>query len=79
MLYCCSSKGRSSPSGGRGKLLSEDQEHAVVGLAIADNAIKLREIQSRIVEDNLVFHSVENISLTTMAWTLNETVVHSSC
>ncbi|XP_044056780.1 uncharacterized protein LOC122878265 [Siniperca chuatsi] len=59
-------------SGRRGKLLSEDQEHAIVGLVIADNVIKLREIQTRIVEDNLVFHNVESISLTTIARTLTK-------
>lgn len=53
-------------------LLSEDQEHATVGVVIADNAIKLREIQTTIVEDSLVFHSVDSISLTTTARTLTK-------
>ena len=63
---------RLPPSGGRGKLLSEDQEHAIVDMVIADNGIKLREIQTKIIENNQLFHNVESISLTTIARTLTK-------
>ncbi len=41
-------------------------------MVIADNAIKLREIQARIVQNNLVFQDVESISLATIARALNK-------
>ncbi|KAI2661539.1 Ribosome maturation factor RimP [Labeo rohita] len=44
---------RLPPLGGRGKLLNEEQELAIVNMVIADNEIKLKDIQSRVVEDNL--------------------------
>lgn len=43
---------RLPPSGGRGKLLNNDQELASLEIVVANNAIKLREIQTRIVEDH---------------------------
>ena len=43
---------RLPPSGGRGKLLNNDQELAIVEMVVANNAIKLGEIQARIVEDH---------------------------
>ncbi len=43
---------RLPPSGGRGKLLNNDQELAIVEMVVANNAIKLHEIQTRIVVDH---------------------------
>ncbi|XP_044038030.1 uncharacterized protein LOC122869274 [Siniperca chuatsi] len=58
------------PSGGRGKLLNEEQELAIVNMVIADNEIKLKDIQSRVVEDNLVFGNIAAISTTSISRTL---------
>ncbi|XP_051543561.1 uncharacterized protein LOC127434686 [Myxocyprinus asiaticus] len=58
------------PSGGRGKLLNEEQELAIVNMVIADNEIKLKDIQSRVVEDNLVFGNIAAISITFISRTL---------
>ena len=44
-------------SGGRGKLLNNDQELAIVEMVVANNAIKLHEIKTRIVEDHEIFHN----------------------
>ena len=49
---------------------------------IADNEIKLKDIQSRVVEDNLVFRNIAVISITSISRTLdkqspNETTVLS--
>lgn len=52
-----------SPSGERGKFPIDHQEYAIVGMAIADSTVKLREIQT--VEASLIFHNVESISPTT--------------
>ena len=60
------------PSGGRGKLLNNDQELAIVEMVVANNAIKLSEIQAQIVEDHEIFNNIENISLTTIMWTLSK-------
>ncbi|KAL1251937.1 hypothetical protein QQF64_019733 [Cirrhinus molitorella] len=61
---------RLPPSGGRGKLLNEEQELAIVNMVIADNEIKLKAIQSRVVEDNLVFGNIAAISITSISRTL---------
>ncbi|XP_051524775.1 uncharacterized protein LOC127424032 [Myxocyprinus asiaticus] len=58
------------PSGGRGKLLNEEQELAIVNIVIADNEIKLKDIQSRVVEDNLVFGNIAAISIISISRTL---------
>lgn len=39
-------------------------------MVIADNEIKLKEIQARVVEDNLVFGNIEGISITSISRTL---------
>ncbi|KAF5899792.1 uncharacterized protein DAT39_010484, partial [Clarias magur] len=57
-------------SGGRGNLLNEEQEFAIVNKVIADNEIKLKDIQSRVVEDNLVFGNISAISITSIFQTL---------
>lgn len=36
-------------------------------MVIADNEIKLKEIQSRVVEDNVVFWNIAGISITTIS------------
>ncbi len=54
---------RLPPSGGRGKLLNNDQELAIVEMVVANNAIKLHEIQTRIVVDHEIFDNIDSISL----------------
>ncbi|XP_032363963.1 uncharacterized protein LOC116677839, partial [Etheostoma spectabile] len=63
---------RLPPSGGRGKLLNNDQELAIVEMVVANNAIKLHEIQARIVEDHEIFDNIDSISLTTITRTLSK-------
>ncbi|XP_039598918.1 uncharacterized protein LOC120521189 [Polypterus senegalus] len=58
------------PTGGRGKLLNEEQEHVIVNMVIADNEIKLKDIHSRVVEDNLVFGNIAAISISSISRTL---------
>ena len=62
---------RLSPSGGRGKLLNNDQELAI-DMVVANNAIKLHEIQSTIVEDHEIFDNIDSISLPTITRTLSK-------
>ncbi|XP_060726101.1 uncharacterized protein LOC132845820 isoform X2 [Tachysurus vachellii] len=57
---------------GRGKLLNNDQELAIVEMVVANNAIKMHEIKTRIVEDHEIFGNIESISLTTITRTLSK-------
>ena len=41
-------------------------------MVIADNEIKLKDIQSRVVEDNFVFGNIAAISITSISRTLDE-------
>ncbi|KAL7887091.1 hypothetical protein AOLI_G00048120 [Acnodon oligacanthus] len=52
--------------GGRPRLLSEEQENAIVNMAIANNVIRLREIQNRVIEDQSVFQGIDQISIPTI-------------
>ncbi|XP_032886006.1 uncharacterized protein LOC116978827 [Amblyraja radiata] len=54
-------------SGGRGRLLTEEQERAVVNMVRARNDIRLREIRQNILDDEDLFRNVEAISLPTIA------------
>ena len=63
---------RLPPSGGRGKLLNHQQELAIVDMVVANNAIKLHEIQSRILEDQEIFHNINSISLATITRVLSK-------
>ncbi len=59
-------------SGGRGKLLNNDQELAIVEMVVANNAIKLHEIQTIIVVDHEIFDNIDSISLTIITRTLSK-------
>lgn len=52
-----------SHSGERRRLLDDDQELAVVGMVIANKAIRPQKIQTRIIKENYVFQNVDSISL----------------
>ena len=59
------------PSGGRGMLLNNDQKLAIVEM-VANIAIKLHEIQTRIVDDHEIFDNIDSINLTTIMQTLSK-------
>nr|XP_023842939.1 uncharacterized protein LOC111963654 [Salvelinus alpinus] len=57
-------KAERQPSvGGRRRLLTAEQETALVDMAFANNAIRLREIQTQIVEDQVFFQGTDSISI----------------
>lgn len=60
------------PTGGRGRILSEAQEIAIVDMVIGNNAIKLREIRDRVLADNITFGNVNTVSTTTIARVLEK-------
>lgn len=53
--------------GGRGKILTDQQERAVVNLVRARNDIRLTEIRQHILDNDDMFNNVEAISLPTIA------------
>ncbi|KAL1269215.1 hypothetical protein QQF64_031504 [Cirrhinus molitorella] len=57
---------RRPPGGGRLRLLSEEQERELVNMVIANNVIRLREIQRRVIEDDHHFRGINAISLSTI-------------
>ncbi|KAF5892507.1 GTPase IMAP family member 2-like, partial [Clarias magur] len=52
--------------GGRGRFFTPEQEEAICTMVRANNAIKLRKIQSAIVEDNNVFINIQYVSISTI-------------
>ncbi len=53
--------------GGRGKILTDHQEQAVVDLVRARNYIRLTEIHKHILDNEDMFNNVGSISLPTIA------------
>ncbi|KAA0716150.1 hypothetical protein E1301_Tti015860 [Triplophysa tibetana] len=53
--------------GGRSKILTDQQEQAVVNMVRVRNDIRLREIRQHILDNNDIFSNVEAISLPTIA------------
>ncbi|XP_034152906.1 uncharacterized protein LOC114840851 [Esox lucius] len=58
--------------GGRQRVFTHAQELAVVNLVVANNAITLRQLRERILEDQAIFHNVHSVSTTTLARVLRE-------
>ncbi len=54
-------------SGGRGKILTDQQEQAVVDLVRARNDIRLTEFRQHILDNEDMFNNVGSISLPTIA------------
>ncbi len=52
--------------GGRGPLFTPQQEEAICAMVIANNAIRLREIQSAVIEDDNIFGNIESVSIATI-------------
>ncbi len=48
----------------------KNRKLAIVNIVIADNEVKLKDIQSRVVENNLVFGNIAAISITSISRTL---------
>lgn len=52
--------------GGRGRLLTPQQETEIVNMVGANNAITLKQIQTQITEDQDVFQNIDRVSLSTL-------------
>ncbi|GAA6099147.1 uncharacterized protein LOC113635738, partial [Tachysurus ichikawai] len=53
-------------AGGRTGMFSQQQEALIVDMVLQNNAIRLREIQERVVEDNANFEGMNSVSLSTI-------------
>ncbi|XP_045550324.1 uncharacterized protein [Salmo salar] len=58
---------RRNHGGGRGQMFTGVQEAAIVNLVFGNNEIRLREIQSHIIQDNTIFNNIQRVSLSTLA------------
>ena len=53
--------------GGRAPIFTPLQEREIVNMVLANNAIRLRETQAKIIEDQIIFQNVNQVSLSTIA------------
>ena len=58
--------------GGRAPIFNQQQEREIVNMVLANNAIRLREIQANIIGDHAIFHDVNQVSLSTLARILSK-------
>lgn len=61
--------------GGRTRLFSNEQEHAIVDMVVQNNTIRLKEIQQRVIQDNHLFHNIHQCSLATIDRVLKRNAV----
>ncbi|KAK1167267.1 hypothetical protein AOXY_G11979 [Acipenser oxyrinchus oxyrinchus] len=66
---------RRPPSRGRGQLVTEQQETAIVDMVIQNNVIRLKNIQQRIIQDNDVFTNIHHGSLATIDHVLKRNAI----
>ncbi|CAL9699122.1 unnamed protein product [Knipowitschia caucasica] len=52
--------------GGRGPVFTPQQEEAICVMVTENNAIRLREIQSSVIEDDNIFGNIEFVSISTI-------------
>ncbi|XP_049444492.1 uncharacterized protein LOC125896168 [Epinephelus fuscoguttatus] len=58
--------------GGRGRLLSQQQEQEICNIVTTNNAITLRQIRTKILQDDNIFQNINAISISTIARVLNK-------
>ena len=61
--------------GGRAPIFNQQQEREIVNMVLANNAIRLREIQANIIGDHDIFHDVNQVSISTLAHFLTKNQV----
>ncbi|KAL1254530.1 hypothetical protein QQF64_016759 [Cirrhinus molitorella] len=60
------------PRGGRQRLFSEQQELAIIEMVRENNAIRLRDLQQRIIADGNVFNNINRVSISTLSRILHK-------
>lgn len=56
--------------GGRGRMFTPEQETHIVNMVIANNAIRLREIQQRIIDNDTIFQNIHSVSISALSHVL---------
>lgn len=64
-FFICISK-RTARQPRRGGLLTLQQEERICAMVAANNALRLREIQRTVVEDDTIFGNIQSISIPTI-------------
>ncbi|XP_045065209.1 uncharacterized protein LOC123482242 [Coregonus clupeaformis] len=62
--------------GGRGPMFSRAQEAAIVNMVLANNCIRLREIQANIINDDNIFNNIQRVSLSTLGRILKKNQIY---
>lgn len=55
------------PQGGRERLFTQQQELAIIEMVRENNAIRLRELQQRIIANRNVFSNINRVSISTLS------------
>ncbi|XP_026037838.1 uncharacterized protein LOC113030533 isoform X1 [Astatotilapia calliptera] len=64
---CISKRTARQPrAGGRGPLMTPQQEERICAMVAANNALRLREIQRTVVNDDTIFGNIQSISISTI-------------
>ncbi|XP_027132846.1 uncharacterized protein LOC113747943 [Larimichthys crocea] len=58
---------RQPVAGGRRRLFTAEQETHIVNMVLANNSIRLREIQQHIIEDDTTFEHINNVSISALS------------
>ncbi|XP_019217693.1 uncharacterized protein LOC109203111 [Oreochromis niloticus] len=56
--------------GGRGRMFTPEQETHIVNMVIANNAIRLRKIQQRIIDNDTIFQNIHSASISALSCVL---------
>lgn len=60
---------------GRRPIFSQQQEGLIIDMVLQDNAIRLKEIQKRVIEDDSNFGGINNVSLSTIDRVLQRNIM----
>ena len=61
--------------GGRRRLFTREQELAIVNVVLANNTIRLHQLQEQITTDNATFHNITRVSVSTLCRILRKHAV----
>ena len=53
--------------GGWGPVFMQEQDREIINMVLANNAIRLREIQTNIIGNHAIFNNVDQVSQSTLA------------
>ncbi|KAL7374465.1 hypothetical protein ABVT39_013502 [Epinephelus coioides] len=66
---------RLPPAGGSARLFTAQQDTAIVNMVLENNAITLKQIQRKVIEDQVVFQTINSVSLSTLDRVLRHNAV----